>query len=705
MADYVYELMAKIGLDDAEYQRKLREDGKLSKNTSAELYAAATRMKQGMLLLTGAGIAAVGAFAVSSVKTAGEFDVAMSQVAATMGTTVDEIDELREKALEMGKSTKYTASQAAEGLNILAMSGYKAEDSIAMIEDVLHLAAAGGMDLASAAGYISGAMKGFNDETKDSQYYADLMAKGATLANTSVSQLGEALADSAAVAASYNQSADSVTLSLLRLAEQGETGSAAGTALAAAMKNLYSPTDQAKKKLEELGVAVYDADGKQRDFNDVVNDLQASMDGLTEEEKTANAQLIFGIQGFNAYNKMVVTSTDKQNEWAAALAGSTGAAEQQYETMTDNLQGDIDKLKSAFEGFKIEVGEKLMPVLRRFIKGLTGVFDKLDTILPIVAGLATAFGVFAVAINIGSIIKKVTLAFQAFNLVLAANPIGLLIALIAGLVVAIVALWNNNEEFRNKVIEIWTAIKDFVTSAVERIKTIFNSFKDTILTTANAIKTGVLNKWNEIKTGAINAWETIRSGVQEKVEAVRNAIEEKLNAARAKVEEIVGKIKEKFEELKTKISNVAQKIRDAFKFNFQMPHIKMPHLSITYEPAPAVIQKFLGIDQVPHFSVSWYRKAMENPYLFTKPTLMGFGDGAGDEMVYGHENLLNDIREATGGSNAAVEAKLDQLIELMEDIVQNGLNANLNKTQVYRTINDENRKRSRATNYNSLAMA
>ena len=234
-----------------------------------------------------------------------------------------------------------------------------------MIEDVLHLAAAGSMDMASAAGYISGAMKGFNDETKDSVYYADLMAKGATLANTSVSQLGEAMASGASGAAAYGQSAESMTVALLRLAEQGEVGSAAGTALAAAMKDLYTPSDQAASALAELGVAAYE-NGQALDFNEIVNNLSDALSGMSDEEANAYKQTIFGIQGLRAFNQMTVTSTEKQNEWADALANAAGEASKQYDTMTDNLQGDLDILSSAMDGLKIAVSDQLTPTLREF---------------------------------------------------------------------------------------------------------------------------------------------------------------------------------------------------------------------------------------------------------------------------------------------------------------------------------------------------
>lgn len=318
-------------------------------------------------------------FCKSAVSVGQEFDSSMSQVAATLGMTTDAIknnvngagdtfDMLREKAKEMGSSTNFSASQAADGLNTLAMSGYSAKKSVEMIEDVLHLSAAGSIDMANAAGYISGAMKGFNDQTKTSAYYADLMAKGATLANTSVAQLGEAMSSGAAGAAAYSQTADSMTVALLRLAEQGDVGSAAGTALAAAMKDLYTPSDKAKKALAELGISAYDTNGKARDFNTVVNELNNSLSKYTEEQQNAYKQSIFGQQGLNAYNKMVVTAIDKQNEWTQALANCSGEAANQYATMTDNLQGDIDSWNSALDGFKIELSDKLMPTVREFVQ-------------------------------------------------------------------------------------------------------------------------------------------------------------------------------------------------------------------------------------------------------------------------------------------------------------------------------------------------
>lgn len=344
------------------------------KSVAAKGFAAITAS----VAAAAAGIIAIGK---SALDTGKEFDTAMSQVAATMGTTVDQISGLSAAAEEMGATTKFTATEAAEGINILAMAGLAESEILAenaqgatILATTLSLASAGAIDMAASATYLTGAVKGFSDEASNAQYYADLMAKGATMANTDVAGLGEALSDAAATASAYGQQADSVTLSLLRLAEQNITGSAASTALAAAMKNLYTPTDQAKKALDKLSVSAYNADGSSRDFNDVVDDLSAALAEYSDEEANAYKQTIFGIQGLDAYNKMTVTSTEKVEQFKEGLAGASeefdglGAAAGQAATQLDNLEGDLTLLESAWSGFLLNIYAEMQESSRGIVQ-------------------------------------------------------------------------------------------------------------------------------------------------------------------------------------------------------------------------------------------------------------------------------------------------------------------------------------------------
>ncbi|MBQ1553717.1 MAG: phage tail tape measure protein, partial [Clostridia bacterium] len=427
--------------------------------------------------LTSAFTKAIG-FLKDSVETGMGFDSAMSQVAATMGVAVDEITVMRDKAKEMGAATNYSATQAAEGLNILAMSGYDAEHSMDMLEDVLHLAAAGGMEMSEAAGDISGAMKGFGDASKDATYYADLMAKGATLANTSVSQLGNALSDSASMGKAYSQSAEDMTVSLLRLAEQGEVGSNAATMLSAAMANVYTPMEQGKKVMDELGVSAYDTAGKTREFNTVINELNTAIERESQgNEAIANQykDLIFGKQGLNAYNKLVVTSIDTQEQWTQALKESTGAAAQQYDTMTDNLKGDLDMMKSAFEGLQIAVSDELSGDVRKLVQtateGLTWLTEHTNTLIGVIKGIGIAFA----AMKLPAMIGAVTTAMRTLNAVCAQFPLA---AAFAAAVAVGEVLKGVIDDATDKINEIPDAFEGLDAGEVDFVKSIADGTDD-----------------------------------------------------------------------------------------------------------------------------------------------------------------------------------------------------------------------------------
>lgn len=217
--------------------------------------------------------------------------------------------------------------------------------------------------------------------------YVDLIAKGSTLANTSLAGLGEAFSASAADAARYSQSADSVMVSLLRLAEQNITGAEAATALSRAMADIYTPSDAAQKALKSLGIATYTSEGKARDFNDIVNELNASFSKMSDEQASATASTIFSTYGLRAFNKMVITTTDKLTEFEEGLDSAFGSAAAQAATQIDNLAGDMTLLQSAADGVKLTISSRLSPYLRSFVQWLTNKLPDLET----AAGMAIDF--------------------------------------------------------------------------------------------------------------------------------------------------------------------------------------------------------------------------------------------------------------------------------------------------------------------------
>ena len=313
----------------------------------------------------------------------------------------------------------------------------------------------------------------------------------------------------------------------------------------------------------------------------------------------------FNARDLKNVNALLGTSADRWDELTGAIENSKGAAADMAETQMDNLAGDITLLQSAFEGLKISVSDRLTPVFRDLVQFLTWCIDHASTLGPIILGLATAFGVFAVAINIGTIIQNVTKAFAAFNAILAANPIALVIAAIAGLVVAFVTLYKNNEKFRNIVNSVWNAVKTKVVGAVSAIKSAFGTLGSAVAT------------------------------VKKTFDSIKSAISEKIDAAKKKVEDVVKKIKGLFPLSIGKIFS----------------SLKLPHFSVSGGQAPFGIG---GKGSLPSFNVTWYKKAMEQPYLFTMPTMFDarVAGEAGDELLYGRSALMQDIKEATADAKS-----------------------------------------------------
>lgn len=316
-------------------------------------------------------------FAKASIEAGKAFDSAMSQVAATMGVTVNQVGELRDFAQEMGATTAFSATEAAQGLNILAMAGLSANEQMAALPQVLDLAAAGTLALDDAASYVTGTIKGFKDEMDNAQYYTDLIAKGATLANTSVTGLGEAMSRGAATAYGYRQSADTLALSLLRLADQNLEGEEAATALNRVMRDLYAAQGPAKEALDELGFSAYTDAGAARELNEVVDDLNASMADMTDSQRNAALAAIFSTAGLNAFNKMISVSPEKLKQLQSGLEGAFGSAAQQADTQLDNLAGDLTLFDSAVEGLQIRISDALSPALRGIVQGATAAVSAL----------------------------------------------------------------------------------------------------------------------------------------------------------------------------------------------------------------------------------------------------------------------------------------------------------------------------------------
>lgn len=738
----VMELFVTLAIKDTAYKQGLKDaEGNASSSTSKIGGAFKTVGKVAKTAMA-AGSAAAAAFTKTSIDSGMNFDTAMSQVAATMGTTVEKIENVKTKAEEMGRTTKYTATEAAEGMNILAQAGLSADEQISGIGTVLNLASAGAMSLEESASYTAGAVKGFGDSMSNASYYADLMAKGATLANTDVRGLGEAFSGSAATAKNYGQAADSVTLSLLRLAEQNVTGSEASTALNRAMADLYTPTDDASKALDQLKVSAYKTNGEAKDFNDLVDELNGSLQGMTAEQKNNALATIFTTQGLQAFNKMTASSDATVQKFWKGIQDSSGSAAQQAATQLDNLKGDITLLSSATEGLELGFYNTFSGAIRGAIKGITsevsglaeamesggisGAFSKLaqdainfsgqlpgltkiggDLINDLISSvtqnsgsITTAVGqllnnlasTISVGLNVftsvgvnllttiasgmtqgiptflGQALPMLTqftesLRSNAGKLINAGlaliqniaqgliNSIPVLIAYVPTIITNLAGIINDNAPkilatgvtiITNLAIGLVRAIPLLIANlpkiitAIVSIFTAFNWFSLGKNIVTGIIK-GVKNLPSLLKTAAKNAVNGFKGAFK------GNGI---LSAVKGAFTKIPSAVKSIFTKAVSLVKSFPGRFKNALKFSWSLPHLNLPHLSVSGGKAPFGIG---GKGSLPSFHISWYKKAMESPYVFSDATLFGAGE-AGDEMLYGRSRLMSDIKEATQGT-------------------------------------------------------
>lgn len=388
----LFDLMATLGLDSSSYEKGLGDaEGKANTFGSKLKGGLTAAAKMATAAITATTTAAVG-FGVASVKTGENFDKAMSQVVATMGYTVEELNDdtseasktmqqLRDFAQEMGSTTVFSASQAADALNYMALAGYDAETSMRMLPNVLNLAAAGGIELASASDMITDAQSALGLTLDETTVMVDQMAKTASKSNTSVAQLGEAILTIGGTAQFMAGGTERLSTVLGILADNGIKGSEAGTHLRNMLMKLSSPTQEGADVIEALGLNIFDAEGNMRDMQDIIQDLGTAMEGLSDEQKIQNISALFNARDVAAVQALLGTTTERWNELGEAIVDSTGAAQAMADVQLDNLAGDITLFQSALEGAKIAVSDELTPSVREFVQFGSNALGELTTAL------------------------------------------------------------------------------------------------------------------------------------------------------------------------------------------------------------------------------------------------------------------------------------------------------------------------------------
>lgn len=467
-----------------------------------------------------------------AVTTASTFEKGMSKVSAISGAVGNDLESLRNKAIEMGAKTKFSASEAADAFQYMAMAGWKTEDMLDGIEGIMNLAAASGEDLAVTSDIVTDALTAFGLSAKDSAHFADVLAVASSNSNTNVALMGETFKYVAPLAGTMGISIEDAAESIGLMANAGIKGSQAGTSFRSILNRIATDAGASSKSLgalgtvtEELGVQVYDSEGNLRDWSEIIDECRVAWNGLTVEQQSNYGKTIAGQEALSGWLALMNAAPEDINKMKVALSDADGTAKEMSETMMNNLSGSITILKSTLESAAITVGERLTPYVQKLtewiqklvekfnslsdeqkdlvvkiglivaaiaplmlifskvfsivsktiivFKMLVSVFSTIKTSILLVkagyVGLATQMG------GIASIVAKVAKVFSVVKTVLLAmNPVVLaVVAVIAALVGAFMYLWKTSDSFRQFWIDLWNALKQSVMNAWEGIQELF----------------------------------------------------------------------------------------------------------------------------------------------------------------------------------------------------------------------------------------
>ncbi|PEI77420.1 phage tail tape measure protein [Bacillus wiedmannii] len=322
----------------------------------------------------GAGAALVGI-----VSAGANFEQVMSKVAAVSGASGSEMKQLQVQAKELGATTQFSATQAGEGMMYLAQAGFKTSDILTAMPGMLDLAAAGALDLGTAADIASNIMSGFGLKADRATHTADVLAKAAADANTDVTEMGEAMKYAAGTAHTVGFTMEETSAAMMAMSNSGLKGSVAGQAFATSLGRLAKPTKEMRKVMDELNLSFFDSQGKIKPLPTIIKELEDKTGSMTAQQKSATLTTLFGAEAYKNWAALLQAGSGYLAENTKALENADGAARKMADTMTNNLKGKWDEFTSALEGLAITIFTLIAPALGAIVIGLTKVVQWVDS--------------------------------------------------------------------------------------------------------------------------------------------------------------------------------------------------------------------------------------------------------------------------------------------------------------------------------------
>lgn len=516
----------KGGIDKA--QSQLTDFQKKTKDVSKDLKVVGTAMVTGgTAIAAGLGV---------SIKTAAGFEQQMSKVKALSGATEKEFAKLRDTAKDLGAKTSFSAAQAGEGMEYLALAGWKTSDIIAAMPGMLDLAAAGSLELSSAADITSDTMQAFQMSADKATHAADVFAFAQANANTNVEQLGEGMKYLAPVANTMGLSLEESSAAMMFLADSGLKGSMAGRSLASSLTRLAKPTKEMQDVMDETGMAFFDAEGNMKSMPEIVAVLEQGMAGMSSEQRASTLSTIMGAEAYKHWAILLEKGSGSLQDMTDNLINADGTAKDMADTMLDNLNGSITILKSGLEGMAITIGEILIPYMEILIGWLqsavdwfNGLSDEVQEGIVIFTALSSIFllvgGSFLLLLGF---IPQMVAGFKSFLTVvklaatgaghfisaltfLATNPIGWVILALTALAAGIYFLVQNFDVIKAKLEEFGFTM--------ENASAIMNQLKDGVQALwAKLGDSGVFEVIGGFLTGIIDKFVALGDGIKTLIE-------------------------------------------------------------------------------------------------------------------------------------------------------------------------------------------
>lgn len=513
--------------------KAMRKMSSEAKATGKSIKSAGDTIANAGSTMTKSVTAPIAGVGIAAVKTAADYESAMSNVQAITGATGGDFKKLTQLGKDLGASTAWSAQECAEAMQYTGMAGWTAKENVDGLKGILDLASASGTDLARTSDIMTDAISAFGYKASDSAKFADVMTKACTSANVSVDTLGESYKYCGAICGTMGYSIDEVTTSLAVMGNMGIKGSQAGTTLKNAISNMAAPTKNMKAAMDDLGISIVNKDGSMKSWGDVIKNLQGSFKGLTQDQQAAYAKQLFGKESMAGMLAIINTSTSDYNALADSIKNSGGAANDAAQTQLNNLNGQLTLLKSALEGAAITIGDKLLPYIKNAVGWVqkatdwfNGLSDAQVNMIMKFAGIVAAIG--PALLIFGKLVSTVGKVYSTFGMVTGAiakasgaiglitSPAGIVIAVLAGVAAAAFLIIKN-----------WDKVKPVVMKVKDAFAGVMPIIKQAAMNGISAIMpiiTTLISTFKEVLPKAINVAKSVIAAIAPVIKTVVNTV-------------------------------------------------------------------------------------------------------------------------------------------------------------------------------------